>query len=123
MVNIRDIQHRFHVDGRTFVVEVCAPGRHPASVSVGPFDVHIAADVPANFDDYGDDEVESVVCHVADYVRPLIPSSVTQVEWELFKASVCSWVCTHRTAAMIEDWNLERRELESSVDSIHAARN
>lgn len=34
-----------HADGRAYVIEVSAPGRKPAQVSAGPFDVHIAVDV------------------------------------------------------------------------------
>ena len=113
MMNNRDVQHRFHVDGRTYVVEVCAPSKQPAPISVGPFDVHIAADVPANFDDYGQEDVDDVVRHIVDYIRPLMPPSVSALELDAFSASVCGWVCTHRTALMLEDWHLERQELEN----------
>ena len=51
--NVRDhLQHRFHAGGRDYVIDVCAPGRRAAQVSAGQFDVHILADVPANFAHY-----------------------------------------------------------------------
>ena len=110
---IRDLQCVFNVDGRTYVVEVSAPGKQRAPESVGPFDVHIAVDVPADFDDYGDPEPEKVVRHVVDYTRPLLPASTTPEQWARFADVVLAWVCKHRDALMREDWESESYWLQN----------
>jgi hypothetical protein len=94
---VRDLQYGLIADGRNYVIEVCAPGRNPAPVSAGPFDVHIMADVPASLID-SDVEPEKVVRHVIDYVTPLVPASVTPNQWGKFSDVVLAWVCAHRAA-------------------------
>lgn len=76
----RDLQHRFPDRWRDYVIEICAPGRNPAPVSAGPFEVHVMADAPDRLDD-PDVEPEKVVRHVIDYVTNLVPVSVTADQW------------------------------------------
>ena len=94
---IRDLQFSLKPKGRDYVIEVCAPGRNPAPVSAGPFDVHITADVPNGLQD-SDMEPEKVVRHVIDYVTLLVPASVTPDQWGKFSDVVLAWVCAHREA-------------------------
>lgn len=109
---IRDIQHRFNADGRDYVIEVCAPGKNPAPVSAGPFDVHIAAAAPSNFADTDVEAPEKVAAGIIQSVQALVPKAIAGREWGDFAGAVCNWICSHRRAALIEEWNLEHQELE-----------
>ena len=113
---VRDLQFLFNADGRRYAVEVCSPRSEPAPLSAGPFDVHITADVPRDFDDYDDEEPEKVVGHIVQFVRSLLPDSIPLVEWEAFTGSVYRWVCAHRRQAMIDDWNSELNEMRGGCD-------
>jgi hypothetical protein len=95
---IRDLQHHLNADGRDYVIEVCAPGRNPAPVSAGPFDVHIGVDVAEIIREWRAAEPEHVVRMVVDYVKLLVPKSVTRDQWTKFADGVLAWVCAHQAA-------------------------
>jgi hypothetical protein len=119
--SIRDLQCMFNVEGRKYVVEVRAPGKRPAPETVGVFDVHVAVDVPEDFDDYGDHEPEKAVRHVMDYTRPLLPESTTPEQWSRFGDVVLAWVCKHRETLMRDDWISERYWLQNPSTSLDGA--
>jgi hypothetical protein len=96
--SIRDLPCLFNAEGRRYVVEVCAPGKNPAPVSVGPFGVQVIAGVLDDFRE-SHDEPEAVVRYVMDYTKPLLPASVTPQEWGRSSDVVLAWICTHRAAA------------------------
>jgi hypothetical protein len=95
---IRDLQYRLTAEGRDYVIEVCAPGRSPAPVSAGPFDVHIAVDVAQILPEWRTAEPERVVRQVTDYVVSLVPKSATRDQWTKFADVVLAWVCAHLNA-------------------------
>lgn len=95
---LRDLQHRFDAEGRSYVIEVCAPGRNAAPVSAGPFDVHIAVDVAEILPEWQRVEPERVVRQVTDYVVKLVPASVKRDDWTRFADAVLAWVCANREA-------------------------
>lgn len=95
--SMRDVLCLFNAEGRRYVVEVCAPGKNPAPVSVGTFDVLVVAGVRDDFLE-SLDEREAIVRYVMDYTKPLLPASVTPQQWGRFSDVVLAWVCTHRAA-------------------------
>ncbi len=96
---IRDLQYRLTVERRDYVIEVCAPGRNPAPVSAGPFDVHIGVDVAEIIREWRGAEPEPVVRMVVDYVKPLVPKSVRRDQSTKFADAVLAWACAHHAEA------------------------
>ena len=92
---IRDVQIRMNAEGRTYVIEICAPGVNSAPVAAGPFDVHIAVGVAGILPEWRGVEAERVVREVVDDVRPLVPVSVTPGQWSRFADVPLAWVCAH----------------------------
>ena len=111
MTTVRDLQLRLHADGRLYAIEVCAPGVNSQRVPTDAFDVRVIADVPANFADYDDDEPEDVVRYIVNFVKPLVPPSVSSQQWDAIATAVRPWVWAHRHVAACRDWELERHEL------------
>jgi hypothetical protein len=109
-----------HVDSRKYVVEVRAPDKCPAPETVGPFDVHVAVDVPEDFDDYGDREPEEIVRHMMGFTRPVLPES-TPAQWKRFADVVLAWVVKHRDTLMRDDWISERYWLQNPSTSLDGA--
>lgn len=100
--DIRDLQFCFHAGGRAYVVEVRAPGRNPAPVSAGPFDVHIAV-ITADILPGSDVEPERIVRRVIRSVRPLVGGAVTPQCWGKFADAVLAWACAHLAATAERD--------------------
>lgn len=96
---LRDLQHRIQADGRNYIIEVCAPGKNPAPVSAGPFDVHVTIAIDEIFPEWTHTEPEQFVRHVVESVKPLVPASVTSDQWSSFADFVLVWVYAHRDAA------------------------
>lgn len=82
---IRDLQYLLHVDGRKYVVEVCAPGSTTGPLSAGPFDVHITVGVDDILPEWRRAAPERVVRQVIDYVRPLVPATITSEQLATFR--------------------------------------
>jgi hypothetical protein len=78
---IRDLQHRFEVDGRAVVVQVCACGEHPAPEPVPVFDSIIVIAAPEALAHHEDDEPEKIVRAVFDQVHPLMPAVMDVDAW------------------------------------------
>lgn len=93
---LRDLQYRFDIDGRVYIVEVRAPGRNAAPVSAGTFDVQIAVEAPLLVDDLDGDATEQIVREVMDYLRPLLPAALSVGQWGEFSDVVLAWVSEHR---------------------------
>ena len=100
-MTIRGLQHRFHVDGRGYIVEVCGCGDHPAAEPVPTFDVIIYTCVPDELLDHEDGEPEKVVRRAFEHVHPLLPGQIDVHQWGEFPDKVYAWVCEHRAAAAL----------------------
>ena len=103
MSNIRDIQHRFQVNSRGYIVEVCGCGDHPVAEPVTTFDSIVYTCVPDDLLDHEDDEPEKVVRQVFEHVHPLLPAAIDVDQWGEFTDKVLAWVCEHRAAAALRD--------------------
>jgi hypothetical protein len=97
---ISDSQHRFHVDGWNYIIEVCYRCG-PASEPVLVFDTIIYACVSDALLDHECNEPEKVVRHVFDQVHPLLPDAVDLDQWWEFEHRVHEWVCEHRAAGAL----------------------
>lgn len=113
MSSIQDLQFRFSAEGRTYVVEVRAPGKRADPVHDASIDAQIVVDAPKDFADYDGEEPDVVVCQLVDYVRPVVPASVNAGLWDWMADAVLAWVEAHRDADARAEWELERHELES----------
>ena len=96
LVVIRDLQYRFSAEGRDYVVEVCAPGKNPAPISAGMFDVHITFGVAEILPEWRKVEPEVVVRKIANHAVRFVPASVTRAQWTKFADAVLAWVCAHQ---------------------------
>jgi hypothetical protein len=100
---IRDLEHRFYVAGRDYLLQVCGCEHHPAPVSAGPFDVVLFECVPDELLDHEDDAPEKIVRDVIAHARKFMPDAIKPEQWEEFYNVVFEWVCEHRAAAATRD--------------------
>ena|ERR1700722_10953534 len=100
---IRDLEHRFNVAGRAYVLQVRAGEHSPAPVSAGPFDVMLVECVPKELLDHEDDSPDKIVRDVIDHSKRYMPSAITLEQWHEFTLAAHDWVCEHRAAASLRD--------------------
>ena len=100
---IRDLEHRFNVAGRDYVLQVCGCGHHPAPVSAGPFDVMLVECVSEELLDHEDDSPDKIVADVMDHAKQYMRRAITSEQWKEFAHAAHDWVCEHRAAAAIRD--------------------
>ena len=100
---IRDLEHRFHVSSRNYVLQVRGCGEHLAPVRAGPADVVLVECVPDELLDHEDDKSEKVVRDVIIHAKQYMPSAITAEQWHDFALAAHDWVCEHRAAAAIRD--------------------
>ncbi len=103
MSPIRDLEHRFNVAGRDYVLQVCGCGEHPAPVSAGPADVALFECVPEELLDHEDDSPDKIVGDVITQAKKFMPSAITSEQWQKFAEAATDWVCEHRAAASLRD--------------------
>jgi hypothetical protein len=98
---VRDLEYRFDIDGRVYLVQVCSPDAHsaaPVTRSAGQFDIMIMtapADTLASFQ-RGDPAV--MADHVIHDVSARMPT-LPRAEIETFRDAVIAWIGEHRQAA------------------------
>jgi hypothetical protein len=100
---IRDLEHRFNLAGRDYVLQVCGCGEDPAPVSAGPADVVLFECVPDELLDHEDNSPDKIVGDVIDHAKQYMPSAITSEQWREFILAAQDWVCEHRAAAAIRD--------------------
>ena len=97
----RDLEHRFNVTGRDYVLQVCGCGKHPAPVTAGPADVVLFECVPEELLDHEDDSPDKVVSDVIAHAKKFMPDAITPEQWDEFAVAVDDWVCQHRVVAAL----------------------
>jgi hypothetical protein len=102
MGQVRDLQHRFHVDGRNYIIEGCCRCNRAAE-PVPVFDTIIYACVSDELLDHEDDEPEKIVRAVFDQVHPLLPDAVDVDQWWEFEHRVHEWGCEHPAVTALRE--------------------
>jgi hypothetical protein len=95
--------HRFHVDGRDYVVMVCGCADHADDDSLPGVERILFTCVPDKLLDHEDDAPEQVVGKVIEHVHAQLPAGIAAEDWSAFMNKVYGWVCAHRAAASLRD--------------------
>ena len=100
---IRDLERRFNVAGRDYVLQVCGFGEHPAPVSAGPSDVVLFECVREELLDHEDDSPDRIVRDLVMHAKQYMPNAISPEQWHDFTLAAHDWVCEHHAAAAIRE--------------------
>jgi hypothetical protein len=96
---VRDLEHRFDVGGRVYVVQVCSPHPHSAApISAGAFDAQIVTCAADELSDFNNDDPEFLAQRVVVDISTRLPN-VPDAELAAFCDEIVAWIVEHRRVA------------------------
>ena len=99
MTLIRDLEHRFVVDGRSYHVHVVSDDPRPQPYLVrDDFDVSIITCPKSDLDNFDCNEPHKVALDVVEGVVKFMPSKPSPEELDAFHEAVLDWIMRHRGA-------------------------
>jgi hypothetical protein len=98
---IRDLQHRFEIDGQTYSVLVTArPVEKSAPVlASNNYDVIEFVCSPEEVADFECDEPQKIAQRITSQSLGFLPAMPSDTDIELFSQAVFEWVCANRALA------------------------
>ena len=103
MTHVRDLEYSFNVRDRTYAVQGCGCGNHPASVSGGDQEVTVFAFVPDELLDHEDDNPYKIARDAIGHVRKFLPATISEADWEVFEYAIVEWLGKHRADPSLRD--------------------
>jgi hypothetical protein len=96
---IRDLEHRFNLDGRVYVAQVCSGATHTAApVFMRDFDIAVVTCASDELFDFDNDDPHFLAQRVVADISTRLPN-VSEAELAAFYDEVVVWICEHRRAA------------------------